>query len=143
MNFPHHYSVSANCQGEGPVRLNASGLSELSSYPPAQFGGPGDHWSPEDLLVAAVADCFCLSFRAIAAASKFAFADLQCEVEGTLDRVDRAMLFTEFKVVAKLTLAAGGDAERAKKLLEKAEQTCLITNSLKSQVHLEAIVIGG
>lgn len=141
MNFPHHYVVTAACQTEGAVRLNAAGLPELASQPPKQFGGPGDVWSPEDLLAAAVADCFCLSFRAIAAASKFAFNDLHCEVTGTLDRVERAMLFTEFKVTARLVLPAGADAERGQKLLEKAEQTCLITNSLKSSVHLEATVV--
>lgn len=141
MSFPHHYAVSATCHTEGAIRLSAAGLPELASQPPRQFGGPGDVWSPEDLLVAAVADCFCLSFRAIAAASKFAFSDLHCEVTGTLDRVERAMLFTEFKVVARLTLPAGGDVERGQKLLEKAEQTCLVTNSLKSSVHLEATVV--
>jgi organic hydroperoxide reductase OsmC/OhrA len=141
MSFPHHYAVSASCQIEGSVRLNAPGLPELASQPPKQFGGPGDAWSPEDLLCAAVADCFCLSFRAIAAASKFAYTDLHCEAIGTLDRVERAMLFTEFKVVARLTLPAGADTERGQKLLEKAEQTCLITNSLKSSVHLEATVV--
>lgn len=93
--------------------------------------------------MAAVADCFCLSFRAIAAASKFPFSGLSCEVVGTLDRVERAMMFTEFKVVARLTLPEGSDLERGKRLLEKAEQTCLVTNSLKSQVHLEATVVHG
>ncbi len=141
MNFPHHYEVAAACRVDGAVSLSAAGLAPLASQPPKQFGGPGDHWSPEDLLVAAVADCFCLSFRAIAAASKFAFEDLQCQVTGTLDRVERAMLFTEFKIVARLTLPAGADAERGQRLLEKAEQTCLVTNSLKSSVHLEAQVV--
>jgi uncharacterized OsmC-like protein len=141
MNFPHHYVVAAACRPEGVVRLSAAGVPELASQPPKQFGGPGDVWSPEDLLCAAVADCFCLSFRAIAAASKFSYNDLECEVTGTLDRVERAMLFTEFKVVARLTLPAGADADRGHKLLEKAEQTCLVTNSLKSAVHLEASVV--
>lgn len=141
MNFPHHYAVTANCRTEGEVLLNSTGLPELASQPPRQFGGPGNVWSPEDLLVAAVADCFCLSFRAIAAASKFAFSDLQCEVTGTLDRVERSMLFTEFKIVARLTLPAGVDSERGQRLLEKAEQTCLITNSLKSAIHLESTVV--
>lgn len=141
MNFPHHYEVAATCRAEGAVSLSAAGLATLASQPPKQFGGPGDHWSPEDLLVAAVADCFCLSFRAIAAASKFAYEDLQCQVTGTLDRVERAMLFTEFKIVARLTLPAGSDPERGQRLLEKAEQTCLVTNSLKSAVHLEAQVV--
>lgn len=140
MNFPHHYVIHGNAQPEGLVQLSGQGLPGLSSAPPAQFGGPGDQWSPEDLLVAAVTDCFILSFRAIAAASKFAFQDLKVEVQGTLDRVEREMLFTEFHIKAELVIPADGDTGRAQRLLEKAEQACLVTNSLKSKVHLEAHV---
>ncbi len=143
MNFPHHYRVTASAQSEGPVSLTAEKLPGLESDAPAQFGGPGNRWSPEDLLTAAVADCFLLSFRAIATASKFAFSQLEVNVEGTLDRVERAMLFTSFQIRARLTVATGNDPERARRLLEKAEQTCLITNSLKSAVHLECEIVEG
>jgi organic hydroperoxide reductase OsmC/OhrA len=140
MNFPHHYRVAASCTVDGPVRLLAEGLPELASMPPVAFGGPGDKWSPEDLIVAAVADCFVLSFRAIAQASKFGFINLTCKVTGTLDKVEKLMAFTEFKIDALLSVGDGVDHERAKRLLEKAEQMCLITNSLTAQVHLETSV---
>ena len=140
MNFPHHYRIAASCSVDGPVQLIGDGLPEITSMPPVAFGGPGGKWSPEDLIVAAVADCFVLSFRAIAQASKFGFKQLTCNVTGTLDKVEKLMAFTEFKIEAHLSVDAGVDHERAKRLLEKAEQMCLITNSLKSQVHLEASV---
>ena len=35
-----------------------------------------------------------------------------------------------------LRLPPGGDTEKAKKLLEKAEANCLVTNSLSSAVRL-------
>jgi peroxiredoxin-like protein len=143
MNFPHHYRVAASATSSGPVSLSADRLPGLESDAPAQFGGPGDRWSPEDLLTAAVADCFVLSFRAIAAASKFTFERLEVSVEGTLDRVERVMLFTGFQIRARLSVASGTDADRARRLLEKAEQTCLITNSLKSTVHLDCEVVEG
>lgn len=143
MNFPHHYQVNAKCSSSGPVILSADELSNLESAAPKQFGGPGNLWSPEDLITAAVADCFVLSFRAIAAASKFEFQDLDVKVSGTLDRVERIMSFTQFDITATLTVASGVDPERAQRLLEKSEQACLITNSLKSAVHLTAQVVVG
>ena len=133
----HQYSVTATTQPEGLVALNADGLPEMESGPPKQFGGSGTQWSPEDLLVGAVADCFVLSFKAIAAASKYAWTDLHCEATGTLDKVERAMQFTELHIKASLKIPADADADRARKLLEKAEQTCFITNSLKAQKALE------
>ncbi len=141
--FPHHYRVGANAQPESNVQITAGDLPGLVSSAPAEFDGPGDQWSPEELLVAAVADCFILTFKAVAAASRLDWTDLQCEAEGTLDRVDRVTRFTAFTVRARLTLPAGGDTEKATRLLEKAESACLVTNSLHAETHLETDVVSG
>lgn len=139
--LPHHYRISANASSEGQVTLHGQGLPELGSAPPTQFGGPGDLWSPEELLVAAVADCFILTFRAIAAASRLEWIDLECSAEGTLERVDRVTQFTAFTINATLRVGADIDPEKAQKLMEKAEAGCLITNSLSAGSHLEAEVL--
>jgi len=139
-DFPHQYLVSADAKSSGNVVLSSEGVADLPSAPPAEFGGPGNQWSPESLLVAAVADCFVLSFRAIARASRLDWDSLHCSVDGTLERVDRVTQFTGFKVSATLNVPAGSNLEKAERLLEKAEQACLITNSLKADSHLEATV---
>ena len=139
-NFPHHYSVTAAATSEADVELTSPGLAAIDSAPPAEFGGPGDRWSPESLLVAAVADCFILSFRAIARASKLEWDSLSCDAEGTLDRVDRVNQFTEFQLRVVLDCPQGTSEEKAMRLLEKAEEICLITNSLRSEAHLTAEV---
>ena len=139
-DFPHHYRVAASAEHEGKVELSGDGVAVLESAPPAEFGGPGDQWSPESLLVAAVADCFVLSFRAIARASKLEWSSLRCNVIGTLDRVERKAQFTGFEVAAELVVPAGTDEAKAQRLLEKAEDACLITNSLIAESHLDATV---
>ncbi|WOJ98099.1 OsmC family protein [Congregibacter brevis] len=135
-DFPHHYQVNGSATADSPVILTAENVSEIVTAPPAEFGGPGDKWSPESLLVAAVADCFILSFRAIARASKLEWSDLQCKASGTLDRVERVTRFTGINVEATLSIPAGTDIEKAEKLLHKAEQSCLITNSLIAESTL-------
>src|SRR5688500_9980736 len=139
-DFPHHYSVAATAAHQGDVALEGDRLPAITSAPPAEFGGPGDRWSPETLLVAAVADCFVLSFRAIATLSRFTWVSLACEVTGTVDRIDRVTQFTQLEVRARLRIPQGGNQEQALRLLTKAEQSCLITNSLKVQPHLDAAV---
>jgi peroxiredoxin-like protein len=140
-DLPHHYLVSANAETEGNIALKADDLPQLVSAPPAEFGGPGDQWSPEHLLVASVADCFILTFRAIARASKLEWTGLECSAEGTLDRVERVTRFTGFTVQATLSVPAGTDTDKAQRLLEKSEAACLITNSLSADAHLEAEVV--
>jgi peroxiredoxin-like protein len=136
--FPHHYSVSAHAGDEGDVSIEGAGLPALSTAPPAEFGGPGDRWSPESLLVASVANCFIFSFRAIARASQFTWLELDCDAEGVLDKVDRISRFTEFTVRESLRVPTDSNEERARHLLAMAEKNCLITNSLTASVHLEA-----
>ncbi len=139
--FPHHYSASTRVAGSaGAVAIASPGLPGLDTAAPKEFGGPGDRWSPETLLVAAVCDCFTLGFKAIAAASKLEWTELAVDVAGTLDRVERKMLFTEFAITAQLTVPAGQEA-RAPRILEKAEEACLITNSLSARVHLDSKVV--
>ncbi len=139
-DLPHHYKVSANASSDSLVSLESKGLPTLQSASPAEYGGPGDQWSPETLLTAAVADCFILTFRAIARASKLDWQAMRCNVTGTLARVERTTCFTEFTVQVQLQLPAGADADKARRLLEKAEANCLITDSMKAEVHLETDV---
>ena len=142
-DLPHHYRVAATARQQGAVALASEGVDDLMSAPPVEFGGPGGHWSPETLLVAAVADCFVLSFRAIARASKLPWIELQCAVEGTLARSDGKTRFTEFAIQASLDVSADVDQDMARRLLEKAEAGCLITNSLSAQTHLTTEVVSG
>jgi peroxiredoxin-like protein len=139
-DFPHHYQVSASGLPEGAIAVASDGLTAINTAAPAAFGGPGDRWSPETLLVGAVADCFVLTFRAIAGASKMPWVALDCAVEGTLDRIDGVTRFTAFEVRATLKVSADIDAARATRLLEKAEKNCLITNSLSAATTLAASV---
>ena len=137
--MPHRYQVTGTGRTTGDVELSAERLTTLRSASPAEFDGPGDRWSPETLLVGAVADCFILTFRAIATASRLPWTSLECDVTGTLDRVDRVTQFTHFDIRARLVVP-GGDTEKARAALEKAERNCLISNSLKAPIALDTQV---
>jgi len=134
--YPHHYLASASGGTEGSVVVSGEGLPDLDTAPPPQFGGPEGVWSPETMLSAAVANCFILSFRAIARASKFEWTALECHVDGVLDRPERATLFTNFNIHAVLHVPGDAKLDLGQRLLEKSEQICLITASLKSEVAL-------
>jgi organic hydroperoxide reductase OsmC/OhrA len=138
--FPHRYAVSAVAGNEGEVLIDSQRLPRLRTAPPEEFGGRGDLWSPETLLVASVADCYVLTFRGIAARSNLPWTSLACEVAGKLDRIDRVTKFTEFRVHARLQVPEGTNTEQATRLLAKAEETCLITRSLSATIHLDTSV---
>jgi organic hydroperoxide reductase OsmC/OhrA len=141
--FPHRYVVVAAGNTVGDIELASDFVPPLPSAPPAEFDGPGDRWSPETLLVGAVADCFVLTFRAIARASATPWTSLRCHVSGTLERVDNAAQFTRFDVHACLSIPPTTDAGQAGRALERAKSNCLISNSLKAATHLTIDIDAG
>ena len=138
--FPHEYMVTVVSSPQQDVDLSADHLPMLQSAPPSEFGGPGDRWSPETLLVAAVGDCFAITFQGIARVADLSWDYLRCEVSGTLDRQDRVPQFTSFHIRARLGVPTGTSQDKAQSLLEKAERRCLIANSLKAPVLLDATI---
>jgi organic hydroperoxide reductase OsmC/OhrA len=139
--YPHTYIASAAAENTGPVAVTSSQLPNLETAPPPEFDGPGGLWSPETLLCASIADCFVLTFRAVSRAARFEWSHLECRVEGVLERVGRTSQFTRYVTFAKLTVAADADVAKARELLERAERSCLISNSLRGSRALEAQVV--
>jgi organic hydroperoxide reductase OsmC/OhrA len=139
--YPHLYVASASGQPAGSVAVTSPRLPEIATAPPAEFDGPGDVWSPETLLCASLADCFILTFRALATASKFQWDGLTCRVEAVLDRAEGVTQFTHFTTYATLEVPSGSDDAKARSLLDRAEHRCLVANSLRGTRTLVAEVV--
>lgn len=139
--FPHHYNTVATANaGNSAVTIKGHGLPDLVTDAPKEFGGPGDKWSPEALLIAAIADCFILTFRAIAKGSGVDWHAIDCDATGTLDRVDRVNRFTHVELNVRISVPSDAEHEKVIKVLHKSEQSCLITNSLSCDVVLNTEV---
>jgi OsmC-like protein len=71
--LPHQYDVRLTGGPAGYATLSVAGVPDLRAAPPLDFDGPGDAWSPEHLLLAAVETCFLFTLRAVAQASRIEF----------------------------------------------------------------------
>lgn len=114
-----------------------TGLAKSDSAPnaihfaaPPQFGGLEGRWSPEDLLLCAVAGCFTTTFRALADYSKFRYTDLEVEVEGTVRKADSGYEFEAITLRPTLTLSDPEERPRAERLLEKTKRLCLVSRAV-------------
>ena len=139
--YPHRYIVSASGRTDGKVTVTSASLPPIASASPPESDGPVGLWSPETLLTAAVANCIILTFHAVARAAHFEWLALECRTEAVLDRIEGAAEFASFATVARLALPAGASEEKARKLLEKAERDCPVTNSLRGTRTLQIEVI--
>lgn len=135
--FPHHYAATVTGKDSGAIVTRSRQCPPLSVAEPKEFDGTGEHWSPEQIFVAMVADCLILTFRSIATASKFGWADIECKAEGLLERVDGVNKFTQVDVDVTLVLHKQDDYEKGMRLLTKAENQCLVKNSINAQTNFK------
>jgi uncharacterized OsmC-like protein len=140
--LPHHYRVRLTGGPTGYATVSVAGVPDLRSTPPADFDGPGDAWSPEHLLLAAVQTCCLFTLRAIARASRIDFEALELSAEGTVDRQDGEVRFVEIVLRPRLTLAPGADRDPALRAMDKSEKTCLVSASLATAIRLEPEIVG-
>lgn len=138
--LPHQYQVKAAGRSDGNLEVSVTNIPDLAVAPPSQFGGPGDQWSPEDLFMSSIASCFILSFRAISRASKLNWLSIECHSKGVLERIDGKTRFTKVLTKAYLIIPPTESIENAERLLHKADQSCLISNSLTTEMKLECVV---
>lgn len=135
--FPHEHDVHLTGGPSGYAVLSTLGVPDLRAAAPADFDGPGDAWSPEHLLLAAVQACFLLTLRSIARASHVDFISLDVDAAGTVDRQEGVTRFTEIVLRPRLVIARGLDRERALRMLENTEKHCLVSASLSTPIRVE------
>jgi uncharacterized OsmC-like protein len=139
--LPHEYVVELTGTPIGHAEATSPGLPLLPLDAPLDFDGPGDAWSPEHLLLAAVEGCLLLTFRAIARLSQLSFLTLQVATSGTVSRQDGVTRFTEIVLRPRLTVPSGTDVDRALRTLERSEKACLVSASLATPIRMAAEVV--
>ena len=140
---PHYsYTARASWTQHHPsfVKAENGTPQTLDFSTPPEFGGEPGQWTPEHLLLAAVASCLVATFRGMSAKSKLEFPSIDVTVEGIIEKQDGYLSFTRIILHPEVLIGREEDRERATRLLEKAERACLIARSLSSEIVLQAKV---
>jgi organic hydroperoxide reductase OsmC/OhrA len=105
--------------------------------PPEFRGGVEGFWSPEELLVAAVASCFELTFRSIADRRDLDLIELDVRATGHVTQLARGrigFLAIELDVLIETKLGDEGIAEAA---AHRAHDLCIVGHALDVPVELK------
>ena len=142
MSETHTYTTSVTYSEMRKGLLSSEGLSSFDVATPPQF--PGGHegiWSPEHLFVASAEICLMTTFLSIAEKSRLEFVAYSSEAVGTLEKTDEGMMMTKIVIKPKVVINDEAKKDRTLLLLEKSEKYCLISNSMKTEVSIEPVVI--
>jgi peroxiredoxin-like protein len=139
MENKYFYATEVEWTGERHGDLRAPVLPNMQVDAPPEFKGHEGVWTPEHLFVASVNSCFMTTFLAIAENSKLEFVSFSADAKGKLENLEgKGFMMTEVVLRPKLLISHARDAERAGRILQKAEKHCLISNSIKTETRLEA-----
>jgi organic hydroperoxide reductase OsmC/OhrA len=146
---PHYYHVNINwskerkgimCSPELNAPANGSnGCIEVATPPEFPKGIPGI-WSPEHLFTASISSCLMTTFLAIAENSNLEFLSFQCQSTGKLEQSDGKFLMSEILLEPIVTIQNEKDMEKTKRVLQKSEAACLISNSVKSKIIMNPVI---
>lgn len=145
----HYYNIDIKwsrdrkglmCSSEITTPLSERGCIEVATPPEFPKGIPGI-WSPEHLFTASVVSCFMTTFLAIADNSNLAFTGFTCRAAGKLEEADGRMIMSSVALYPEVTVTEASSREKAVRVMERAEKSCLISHSIKSTVTMDAAVI--
>lgn len=138
MSKDHSYRVAAWwTSGRTGLAKSDSAPSAIHFTAPTEFGGLEGRWTPEELLLAAVASCYTTTLRAIAGSAQFDFTDLQVEASGSVRKADSGYSFAQIVVRPNLKIASAEERDRALELLKRAEELCLVSQALRTNLKFE------
>jgi len=128
-----------------------TGLAKCESSPntihfseAAELGGIEGRWTPEQLLLCALAGCFTTTFHEVARSSKFEYTDLEVEVEGSVRRNrSTGCGFSEILIRPRLTVCSEEQREAGLALLRKTKAACMISRAITLPQTLEPCVETG
>jgi peroxiredoxin-like protein len=126
--------------GRNTVGDIAAGNLQTQVSIPKEMDGPNIGTNPDEMLLGAAATCYMITLGALLERAGIETNTQTLESDGYVDVTNG--VFTYKKIVHKPTIelmphATAADQKKAKRLAEKAEETCMISKALKGNVQLE------
>lgn len=120
--------------------VRADGLPDLPGTADPTFHGDRDRWNPEQLLLAALAQCHMLSYLHIAVKHSVVVTGYTDRAEGTM-RLNRdgSGEFTSALLRPRVELADESQRELADSLHRQANEVCFIARSVNFDVRHDPV----
>jgi peroxiredoxin-like protein len=142
----HFYNVDINWENSrkgivcSPELNTKNGVCIEVATPPEFPKGIEGIWSPEHLFVASISSCLMTTFLAIAENSTLEFTSFSCQANGKLEQVEGKLMMSEILLNPTVVIHNEKHIDKATRILKKAENACLISNSIKSKINMEITI---
>ena len=147
----HDYAVRVQWQGNlgtgtsgyrdygRDLLIQAAGNPDIEGSADKPFRGTPERWNPEELLLAALAQCHMLSYLHVAVKNGIVVTDYEDDAVGTMLQVGEGGHFTSVVLRPVVTISAG-DPEVARSIHAEASELCFIASSVNFPVLHEPVI---
>ncbi|WP_418058013.1 OsmC family protein [Pimelobacter simplex] len=148
----HHYALDLVWQGnrgsgttgyrdyDRTVLLTAAGKPDLLGSADPTFRGDAARWNPEELLLAALAQCHLLSYLHSAVNHGVVVTAYDDSPVGTMSQVGQGGRFTSVTLHPRVTVADAAMVDTARAIHAEASENCFIAASVNFPVAHEPVI---
>jgi peroxiredoxin-like protein len=136
----HHFHLKADWPGgrNSEGYIEAGNLKTKISIPP-EMEGPGVGTNPDEMLLGAAATCYIITLAAMIERANLPLKEMALESEGIVNVTNG--VFTYKKIIHRPTVALTNNASEKdytllRKLVQKAEKSCMISRAIQGNVEL-------
>ena len=139
----HHFYLHANWpEGRNSWGTIESGNLQTTVSIPTEMDGPGIGTNPDEMLLGAAATCYIITLAAMLERSGIIKIALHMDSEAIVD-VTKG-IFTYQKIIHRPrlvlpTATSERERDKAERLIQKAETSCMISRALKGNVEIEVV----
>lgn len=134
MKFPMLFTVSSKATSgiSSHWKCAAGNLPAIDSSIPAEFGGPGQGYSPEDLFALAVLNCIIATFKVYCEKSNLQFTEIDGKAVLSVNKhpSEKTLWMSDLEIT--INVSGSSNPEKVKMMLDKAVQDCAVSNSIKT-----------
>ncbi|GGA63780.1 OsmC family protein [Ornithinibacillus halotolerans] len=137
----HHFYLKADWPGgrNSEGFIDAGNLKTKISIP-TEMDGPGIGTNPDEMLLGAAATCYIITLAAMIERANLPLKEMALESEGIVDVTNG--VFTYEKIIHRPTVELKENAMEKeytllRKLVHKAETSCMISRAIRGNVELE------
>ncbi|MFD1336510.1 OsmC family protein [Oceanobacillus iheyensis] len=137
----HHFYLKAEWPGgrNSQGTIDAGNLKTKISIP-TEMDGPGIGSNPDEMLLGAAATCYVITLAAMIERAELPLSKMSLESEGIVDVTNG--VFTYEKIIHKPFVDLKNEVSdkqwnHVRKLVEKAETSCMISRAIQGNVQIE------
>jgi len=147
----HNYAVRVEWQGNlgtgtsgyrdygRDLVVSAEGNPDIPASADKPFRGTPERWNPEELLLAALAQCHMLSYLHVAVKNGIVVTDYEDDAVGAMVQEGEGGHFTSVTLRPVVTISRG-DPEVARSIHAEASELCFIASSVNFPVLHEPVI---